>query len=492
MIFGALVVAQAVATTFNISYNVVHITPLLNEAQSNAFQLTILLYNGIVFPVLVFFWFRVVFSLASTRRLEDDPESIQRRAVALPWWGTVLSGLGWIFAIPVLCLGILSAGGEVDRHVWFHLPVAILTAMVIGVSLGYLSIDWLRTRHLFPFFFSDTSPARIRGGMALSVTGRGILWILSSSIGPMIALLMLLVSPSPTAENVWFAITVAAAGSGFAIWGALLLRRLVADPVREISQAAQRVGKGEKNIRIDNLYADEFGVLADEFNEMVAGLREKERIEETFGRHVGREVAAELLKNEQDLEGVEREVSVLFSDIRGFTTRCEYLAPRDAVRLLNEFHAEMTAVIEGNGGIVTSIMGDGFMSIFGATGSDPHFADSAVRAGRKMLEVLPDLNRRLETLGFEPIHIGVGINTGLAVVGPVGSPRRLEYSAIGDIVNTAARIESMTKELGVPFLVSESTWTQLTEDCVGEKLEPQEIRGRKVPLVLYAVGSPDN
>ncbi len=488
VIFVAMFVAQAVGSIFNITYNTVHITPLLTENQAVVFQKTINLYNVAAYPLFVVLWGWIVFSLIRKPATDVMNEKLQRRAVNLPLWATLIAAGGWLLSIPALLFGLKSAGEPIDSHVWFHLPVSVLTAMVIALALGYLVIDWLRMHFIFPYFFgSKVSPARVKKAYGLSVTGRVVLLMLSGSICPILALLMLLISPSPSAKNLWFAIGVAGAGVGFALCGTILLRRLIADPVDELRAAAQAIGEGRKDVAVKNLRADEFGILADEFNGMVFELKEKERIENTFGRHVGRKVASELLKNESELGGVEREVSVLFSDIRGFTTISESVTPREAVQLLNLFHETMTAAIEDNGGIVNSIMGDGFMSIFGATGQLEAHANGAVAAGQQMFAELPALNERIVALGFEKIKIGVGVNSGPTVVGSIGSPRRLEYTAIGDTVNTAARIEGMTKDLGAPMLVSEATWERCDPKPSGEKLPPQPVRGRAREIQLYSV-----
>ncbi|NNE91762.1 MAG: HAMP domain-containing protein [Verrucomicrobiales bacterium] len=482
-VFLAMFGAQAIGSVYNITYNLVHIGPLLTEPQKLAFEKTIQLYNFTAYPFFVAIWGWVVFSLAGAK------QSLRRRAINLPWWATAIGAAGWLFCLPALFWQISATGDPVSADVKFHLPVSVLTAMAIALSLGYLSIDWLRHRLIFPYFFDEEfSPGRVKGGLGLSVTGRGVLWIISASLCPIIALLLLLISPSEDSKNLWFAVGVASAGVFFAIAGTLLLRTLVADPVTELRAAAQAVGKGDLNVQVENLRADEFGILADEFNTMVAGLREKEEIRTKFGMHVGEAIANELLKNEAELAGVERTVSVLFSDIRSFTTRCENLKPKQAVQFLNVYHETMTRVINEHHGIVNQLVGDGLMSIFGATGKDPDFAKHAVEAGRAMLQELDVLNPRLEELGFEPVQIGVGVNTGQTVVGTIGSPGRMEYTAIGDTVNTAARIEGMTKDLQQPLLISETTWNALAEPKpAGEKLPPQPVRGRAGEIQLYSI-----
>ncbi|MDF1825969.1 MAG: adenylate/guanylate cyclase domain-containing protein [Verrucomicrobiales bacterium] len=490
LIFFAMFAAQAVGSAFNIKYNVVQISPLLTGAQQVSFHEAINLYNMIAYPILVAIWGGVLFGL---RVPSNDPATHsrqQRRVIMLPWIATILAAAGWLLCIPALFRGLHFSQEEINPHVFFHFPVSVIISMMIALAIGYFIIDWLRQALLFPLYFQEISPSKVRGAFALSVKGRGIVWIIAASICPIVALLLLLISPSPDSRNINFALLVAGFGILVAIFSAALLGRLIAKPLDQLRVAAQTIGKGDLDVRIDNLRADEFGILADEFNLMVNGLREKERIRSTFGRHVGREIAEQLLKSEADLEGVDRHVSVLFADIRGFTTRCENLLPKEAVLLLNTYHAHMTEIIETHDGIVNQLVGDGMMAIFGATGHSKAYASNAVNAGTAMLESLHELGEKLALYQFDPIRIGVGINTGNTVVGTIGSPRRMEYTAIGDTVNTAARIESMTKELGYPLLLSESTRSALTEDIAVEALPPSLIRGRKEPIVLYGVKLP--
>lgn len=487
VVFLLMFLAQAIGSVFNITYNLLHIPPLLTPAQEASFKSAIAVFNALVYPPLVLLWAFLVFRLRRPVTDETTLRDRQRQVLRLPNQAAAIAACGWLLSIPALFFGLQRSGEAINPHVWFHFPVSICIAAVVALTIGFFSIDWARQRLLFPCFFKDLSPARVEGAFRLSVAGRGKLWTLAASICPIFSLLLLLLDPTPERADVWFALAVAGAGILCAIVSSVLMARLVVTPVQELRRAAERVGRGDLTVTMDPLRADEFGVLADEFNAMVAGLREKERISGTFGRHVGREIAEQLLRNEEELQGVERIVSVLFADLRGFTTRCETLAPTEAVKLLNLYHEHMTGIIEEHGGMVNQLIGDGIMALFGATGRSSRHADEAIAAGRAMVSGLDGLNAKLTNEGFEPVKIGVGIHTGPAVVGTIGSPLRMEYTAIGDTVNTASRIESLTKELGHPLLVSDSAWKAASPKPAGEKLAPVEIRGRSAEMVLYAV-----
>jgi adenylate cyclase len=479
--------AQAVGSVFNITYNLQHIPPLLTPAQNAAFKSSIALFNAIAYPPLLILWAVLVFRLHKPVDSEATLQERRRQVLRLPNQAAAIAATGWLLSIPALFLGLKDSGEAVNPHVWFHFPVSVCIAAVVALTIGYFSIDWARQRLLFPCFFRALSPARTEGAFRLSVAGRGKLWTLAASVCPIISLLLLLLDPTPEKSDVWFALAVAGSGILCAVISSILMARLVVTPVEELRKAAERVGRGDLTVAMDPLRADEFGLLAEEFNAMVAGLREKERITGTFGRHVGREIAEQLLRNEAELKGVERIVSVLFCDLRGFTTRCESLAPAEAVKLLNLYHEHMTRLIEEHGGLVNQLIGDGIMALFGATGRSSRHADEAIAGGRAMVRGLENLNAKLAAEGFEPVRIGVGLHTGPAVIGTIGSPRRMEYTAIGDTVNTASRIESLTKDLGHPLLVSAATWEAADPKPEGHRLDPVRIRGRSREMVLYAV-----
>ncbi|MEP2777006.1 MAG: adenylate/guanylate cyclase domain-containing protein [Luteolibacter sp.] len=486
-VFVLMFVAQAIGSIFNIRYNLTHLTPLLSDGQNAAFGKGITLYNSVAYPVLVLVWGYKVFQLRCLGVDEAEKQALQRKVVNLPLTAAIIAAAGWLLCIPVLLAMLQGSGEPINPHVYFHLPVSVGVAMFIALTIGYFSIDWACQALLFRHFYEKSSPARTKGAFRLSIAGRGGLWTVAASICPILLLLLLFLSPAPEANNLGFAISVAAVGIFCALLSSALMARLVARPVSMLRAAAQRVGAGELNVRVDNLRADEFGILADEFNAMVGGLREKEHVTNTFGRHVGVKIAKELLEAKEELCGVERRLSVLFADIRGFTTRCESMKPKEAVALLNLYHETMTGIIEANEGMVTQLIGDGIMALFGATGDKPGHANHAVSAAVAMIQGLETLNLRLVEKGFEGIRIGVGVNTGLAVVGTIGSPMRQEYTAIGDTVNTAARIEGLTKEVCCPVLISDSTWEACAPKPEAVALDPMEIRGRHDRMVLYRI-----
>jgi adenylate cyclase len=220
------------------------------------------------------------------------------------------------------------------------------------------------------------------------------------------------------------------------------------------------VGQGQLKTQVEWKGNDEFSQLANVINEMVVGLRQRENLKHTLVRYVSREVADEILASGKmaELKSERRKITVLFADVRGFTSLSESLSPEEVVSLLNEYFDKMIDAIFRYKGTLNKFLGDGFMAIFGAPADDHYQEEHAICAALEMQESVRELREKFQRYHVMNFHIGIGINTGVAVVGNIGCNQRMEYTAIGDTVNTASRLESKTKELKVDTLVSEYTY----------------------------------
>jgi adenylate cyclase len=184
---------------------------------------------------------------------------------------------------------------------------------------------------------------------------------------------------------------------------------------------------------------------------------------------------------------VEEIITVMFVDIRGFTARTQDMDPEQAVRLLNLFLGRMVAVVEEkHHGMINKFLGDGFMALFGIDEGTESQAVAAVAASIDLLEALKEVNREIVAGGQAPLSIGVGLHTGSAVVGSIGSPHRLEFTAIGATVNLASRIEALTKTLQVPILLTEAVRGHLPDDFAVRDFPPQEVKGVDAPVRVYS------
>ena len=215
--------------------------------------------------------------------------------------------------------------------------------------------------------------------------------------------------------------------------------------------------------------------------------REK-RLRNTMSRYMSKAVMDELLEGgNAALGGASREVSVLFSDIRGFTTMSERLGPRETVAMLNDYFTDMVDVVFAHNGILDKYIGDMIMAVFGSVRSTKDDAANAVKVGSRMMMALRELNLRRNVAGQEPIRIGIGISTGDVVAGSIGSPKRLEYTVIGDRVNLAERLQNANKYYGTGVLICETTAARLSVPVRMRELDLIRVRGMQRPVSLSEV-----
>uniref|UniRef100_A0A7C4VS27 Adenylate/guanylate cyclase domain-containing protein n=1 Tax=Desulfatirhabdium butyrativorans TaxID=340467 RepID=A0A7C4VS27_9BACT len=217
--------------------------------------------------------------------------------------------------------------------------------------------------------------------------------------------------------------------------------------------------------------------------------REKRRIRQTFGLYVQDSVVEKMLKHPELLRlgGEKKELTVLFSDIRGFTTLSESLPPEQLVTQLNEYLTEMTQIVLQNQGTLDKYIGDAIMAIFGAPLDDPDHARHACETALQMNERLKSLQERWIKENKPPLAIGIGINTGAMIVGNMGSERRFDYTVLGDNVNLASRLEGLTKMYGVTIIVSDSTWKQIGHIFWGRQLDRVRVKGKHQPVGIHEI-----
>lgn len=224
---------------------------------------------------------------------------------------------------------------------------------------------------------------------------------------------------------------------------------------------------------------------------------ERERVRERFSRFVPEPVVDEVLRQTDDalrLPGVRLDGTVMFSDLRGFTTFAEAMPADEVIEVLNDYVSEMSEAILDHGGTLVTYMGDGIMAVFGAPIETDDHADQALTAAREMLwERLPRFNGWLRANGFrDGFRMGIGINSGPLMSGTIGSMRRLEYAAIGDTTNTASRLQAMTKSTACPVLIADSTRQRLgrePSDLVF--VDELNVPGRQARIRLWTLADPD-
>jgi adenylate cyclase len=258
----------------------------------------------------------------------------------------------------------------------------------------------------------------------------------------------------------------------------LVAARSVSDPVEAVTGALARVADGDLDVRVEVDDVSEVGRLQSGVNAMVAGLQERERLRDLFGRQVGHDVARLALERGVDLRGERREVAVLFVDVVGSTSLAESVDPEEVVATLNLFFGVVVSVVSDHGGWVNKFEGDAALCVFGA----PVALDDPWTAS---LAAARDLCRRLGPL---PLRAAVGVSGGAVVAGHVGAASRFEYTVIGDPVNAAARLTELAKQHDGRLLADGAVVARASADEAARwpRLREEVLRGRSVPTALHA------
>lgn len=260
-------------------------------------------------------------------------------------------------------------------------------------------------------------------------------------------------------------------------------------PIKQLVEASRRISEGDFKIQLRPRGRDEIATLSNSFNEMAKGLEERDRVKETFNKFHNKEIAEKLLSGEVKLGGERKDATIFFSDVRGFTAMSESMAPEDVVVLLNEYMTRMVSVIRQHGGIVDKYVGDAIMALWGVPISKNAHEETyqAVKACLEMRRQLADLNQLRLSRGQHALKIGMGLNCGQVIAGNIGSEEKMEYTVIGDTVNTASRMESMTKEYGTDLLIPKEIYERVKDRFVFETCEAVKVKGKTSAIDVFKV-----
>ncbi|MEZ4270641.1 MAG: adenylate/guanylate cyclase domain-containing protein [Myxococcota bacterium] len=271
------------------------------------------------------------------------------------------------------------------------------------------------------------------------------------------------------------------------IYSTITLRSWVTRPIKDIAHAMLAVQRGDYDQQVQTHHHDEIGLLAHSYNFMVHGIKEQERLKDAFNRYVSKQVYEHFQAGAITLSGEARPATILFSDIRSFTTLSEQLTPAQIVAMLNEYFDAMVEVIFKYDGFLNKFIGDALMAIYNVPLDQAQHELRAVKTALEMRDALTRLNQKRQARGEFPIRNGIGVNTGPVVAGNIGHLRRLEYTVIGDAVNLASRIESQTKVAGASILISQFTYDPIAAWVDAEPLPPVKVKGKADPVRLYAL-----
>jgi adenylate cyclase len=484
--YPRLVVAAFLPVTFLVTLGGMGLLTLYQEMSVGQFWTLVGVAEGLTALEVLLAWvvvsrlLRPADAWLRDRRPEDAPAA-WAALVSLPLRSV---GYRWALALPLNVMPIAAAiVAYLDLH-WYSLPILSAGGAVVvayGVLLRYFGLETLLRPALEDVARDLPGDAPVSGVRVVPVRWR--LLIALPAINVITGVTVSALSTTARADLNDLGLDVAVAvvvAFTLSLELSVLLSRSILQPLGVLRRATEQVAAGDLSVRVPVVSTDETGRLAGAFNQMVAGLQEREALRDAFGSYVDPDLAERVLAEGAVLEGEEVEVTVLFLDIRDFTAFSERASPREVVAELNGFFDLVVPVLREHSGHADKFVGDGLLGVFGTP--DRH-ADHADRAVRAALEILARVRRHYDGR----VRVGIGLNSGPVVAGTIGGGGRLEFTVIGDPVNTAARVEELTRETGDDLLITEATHARLRDAPV--RFEPRgeiPVKGKREPVAVLA------
>ena len=420
----------------------------------------------------------------------EAPMNVRRDVLNAAWQATTLTAFMWV------SLGSLTA--ILSPGFRFFLGVTGVGGL-LTTAMTYFVQDLL-WRPVIPLFFPDGDLSGVRA-FRLPVLGRLLVVFLLVGIYPPTILvnltwqraqaLLTATNPQVVLDNLFFLqIFILCASVVASVGLAVFMSRGIVGPLDTLQEAMKRVEQNDLDAQVPVTSNDELGYLGERFNQMTAGLRQGEMLRNLLNLYVSPEVAREALEHGARLGGKRVECTVLFSDIRGFTSLSERLPPEVLIDLLNRYMVAMVEVVVEKGGMVNKFGGDSLLAVFGAplNPSEDHAA-CAVRAAQGMQRALAAFNETQRLHHSPRLKIGIGVATGAVIAGNVGGRERIEYTVIGDTVNLASRLQDKTKELDVDILLSQQSFQHASRymSLQASSLPSVSVKGKREPVAVYAI-----
>jgi len=402
-----------------------------------------------------------------------------RRALRMPRDLAIIAAILWVVGGAVIAVAAAAVGE--DAQTVSGICGGIVLAALASAGLTYL----VTARYNQPVARLALAACPPKETPVLGVRWRLLLiWVLTSGM-PVVGLVLVLTAPRTKTHVLAVGVVVCIVTLVVGGLATALSARTIGEPLRGMVDALYRVGRGELDVAVDIEDAGEIGLLQSGFNDMVAGLRERERIQDLFGRHVGPAVAEQAITEGITLSGESRDVVALFVDITGSTRLTRETDPGKFVQMLNRFFEVVVEEVERNGGLLNKFEGDAALCIFGAPAALADPATAALRAARAIRDRVAEMGE---------LEIGIGVAAGPVIAGQIGTASRLEYTIIGDAVNEAARLTDLAKRTEGRILASETAVEAATEDERANWVRGRtlRLRGREAPTNSYRSVVPDD
>ncbi len=439
---------------------------------------------------------------------EFDPfmiHHLQRGALLHPMVITMVSFLVWVlagfifgFLKPLITANYFNLTGlDLLYHLRRFLGIILLGGGVTCLTLFFILENVWRPH--IPKFFPEGHLNQVKHIFKISIKKRFIVATMGSVLIPLSIMVTTIVShiqqlhlaDALTRSRLisslyWELLFISLNSVTITLILTYFLSKSISTPLLEIKKAIKALKNNNFDTRVEIMSNDELGDVSQGINAMIECQGENCRVKDCLCRYMGKEIRDKIMSR-PTMEGEMKRVTLLFADLRNFTGLVEKNHPRQVVKILNQYLNEMTLAVEKHNGLVLQYVGDEVEAVFGMSGGSEDHPDMAVQAALAMRTRLALLNRTLEKQGLKPLAHGIGIHTGAVLAGNIGSKERMSYALVGNTVNTASRLEGLTKTHNLDIIISQTTHSLLTGSYVTKQLGPVRVKGKDDNLIVYTL-----
>lgn len=474
----------------------------------NAMSCAYLLLSFLLYFVLCLVYERPIHDAMRTLARKETPSDrlltlARLRAMNAPVAYAALTATFWMAALMIFPFVLSMLRPPVLKTYWATTAMMSLFDGAFMTVLGYFAVSAVSRIRFLPVLFPHGHLDMQPGGHSLSLRGRThLVFVTICALPLLLTVLNAVVWRYVILDETGRQIVSARAMAGYQVSQSISLSifclvmgfavvisfgMMIGRSTRAVSEAVEAVHRGDLSATVRVDARDEIGLLGDRVNEMIIGLRERKRIVEAFNRYVDRTLTRQVLEGGIRMGGIQLEVSIIFCDIRGYTSLSEGMEPDRIVAMLNRYFTLMAGAVEEEGGTVNKFIGDAILAVFGAPQPRADHRDRAIRAALAMYRALGEFNAEQREDGQPELKAGIGIHSGLVLAGNIGTANKIEYTVIGDAVNVAQRIEELTAENGAPIICSGATLGPYKQRYPHESLGIVQVKGRTDTLDVYSL-----
>lgn len=455
-----------------------------NEILVNVITLAVFLVPSII---CLSYSFSILFA--------KDDLAVAKKVVNIPIRFSLWGFTGWILFFLVEIIFCVYAKAKFDINLTYILLSSIIFVVlesIFSFVVSYFVTETVNRSVVLPRLFPEGQVSKIPGVKNFSLNFLFVFFFITVSLFPLIFILSSFVSMQINNQLPinWNTIKISIVLFLSSIALTIVFMRIITVPLTKLIDGTEKITKGDYSVKVKNISNDEMGLLSDTFNEMTKSLQEKEFMREAFGKVVDPYVRDYLLQGNIALGGENCDVTVMFCDIRNFTAMSENMKPEDVVLLLNKYFTAMEKCISANHGVINKYIGDAIMAIFGSPVKSQNHALDSYKASYAMKNSLIELNKSFAEKNLPLFDFGIGLHSGNVLAGNIGAEKRMEYTVIGDTVNTASRIGALCKTYKTDLLLSESTVEKIKmlDESVAASLkyvDDSAIRGKTETVKLF-------